>query len=233
MEDSRQAQGKLGIVVGIEMEADCLRPAFPAAAPPLIAISGANSARAGAAAQALVEEGAQYLLSFGLAGGLDPRRRPGTLVVASSVIAPDSRRFACDAGWRKRLIGAGRDGPPLLIAELAGSDAPVAGPPDKRRLFETTRAAAVDMESHVVAAVAARAGLPFLAVRAIADPADRTIPRAALAGVAPDGRQRPLAVLVHLLGRPWETVALLRLALDSRAALAVLRRVARGGALFP
>lgn len=234
MEGCRQAEGRLGIVVGLEMEAGCLRPAFPPAAPPpLIAVSGANSARAGTAARALVREGAKYLLSFGLAGGLDPRRQPGTLIVASSVIAPDGHRFACDPGWCARLLGMGRDGPPLLVAELAGSDTPVAGPPEKLRLFKATRAAAVDMESHVVAAVAAQAKIPFLAVRAVADPAHRAIPEAALAGVAPDGRQQPLRVLIRLLGKPWETAALLRLAIDSRAALAVLRRVARTGVLFP
>jgi hopanoid-associated phosphorylase len=234
MESPRQVQGRLGVVVGLEMEADCLRPAFPATAqPPLIAISGANSARAGAAAQTLIEQGVSHLLSFGLAGGLDPRHQPGTLIVASCVIAPGGRRFLCDPEWSERLLGVSRDGPGLLITELAGSDRPVAGLQEKRRLFEATRATAVDMESHVVAAVAAEARIPFLAIRAIADPAQRAIPRAALAGVAPDGRQQPLAVLVRLLGRPWEIAPLLRLALDSRAAIAALRRVACRGVLFP
>ena len=44
---------------------------------------------------------------------------------------------------------------------------------DKRILYEASSAVAVDMESYAVAGVAAGAGVPFVAARAIADPAGR------------------------------------------------------------
>ena len=53
----------------------------------------------------------------------------------------------------------------------------VAGIADKAQLFARVGAAAVDMESGVVARAAARAGVPFLAIRAIADAANTGIPR--------------------------------------------------------
>ena len=82
------------------------------------------------------------------------------------------------------------------------------------------------MESHAVAAAAARAGVPFIAVRAIADPAERAIPTSALAGLAPDGSTRPIAVVARLALRPWQIAGVIRLAADSAAALAALRGVA-------
>jgi adenosylhomocysteine nucleosidase len=89
----------------------------------------------------------------------------------------------------------------------------------------------VDMESHVVAAVAAAAGLPFLVIRAIADPAGRALPAAALAGLSPDGGTRPWTVLLALARSPGQLIALIRLAGDSAAGIAALGRV--GGRLGP
>jgi hypothetical protein len=82
------------------------------------------------------------------------------------------------------------------------------------------------MESHGVGAAAAAAGLPFIVVRAVADPARRALPPAALAGIGQDGRRRPLAVLLRLALRPLDIGDVLRLAGDSRAALRSLGRVA-------
>ena len=71
-----------------------------------------------------------------------------------------------------------------------GSERIVATAADKRALFEATGAQAVDMESHEVAAVAAAAGLPFLVIRALADPYDQVIPQVAREALRPDGRVR-------------------------------------------
>jgi hypothetical protein len=63
-------------------------------------------------------------------------------------------------------------------------------------------------------------------VRAIADPASRAIPAAALAGLGPDGRRRPFSVLVRLLVNPAQISGIVRLAGDSRAARCSLARAA-------
>ena len=57
----------------------------------------------------------------------------------------------------------------------------------KAALHSATGALAVDMESHVAAAFAAAHGLPFAALRVISDGADRALPKAAQAGMKPDG----------------------------------------------
>ena len=95
---------------------------------------------------------------------------------------------------------------------------------EKADLFESSGAAAVDMESHAVAAVARKYSLPFLPVRAVADPATRSVPEFALTALSPGGRIRPGAVIARLLARPWEIRELLGLAVETRAAMASLRR---------
>ena len=48
---------------------------------------GGTPAGAAAAARALIEEGATALVSFGLAGGLDPELRPGRVLIPSIILA--------------------------------------------------------------------------------------------------------------------------------------------------
>ncbi|MGE5146054.1 MAG: nucleoside phosphorylase [Candidatus Eiseniibacteriota bacterium] len=224
---------RIGIVVGLVREAEALAPALRALSSidrPLLFCSGGSVERARFGVERMIEDGVAGLLSFGMAGGLDPALKAGDLLVADRIVAAaDGASHAGDAAWAAALV-APRDEAPgcpeCRLAVLAGVDEPVVTVEAKRRLAERTGAVAVDMESHVVAEAAARHGLPFIALRAIADPAGRTIPSAALAGLAPDGGTRPLAVMARLALRPWQIPAVMRLAADSAAALGALRGVA-------
>jgi hypothetical protein len=109
---------------------------------------------------------------------------------------------------------------------LAGSARLLASPAAKAVLHATSGAHALDMESHLVAAAAAAAGVPFLVVRAIADPVGRALPPLAQSALGPEGEMRPAAVLAGLLRRPQDLAALLRLGRDSARGFASLRRVA-------
>ncbi|MGH6905200.1 MAG: hypothetical protein ACREIR_20960, partial [Geminicoccaceae bacterium] len=163
----------------------------------------------------------------GLAGGLAPELRPGDLLLPETVAAPDEPTLAADPPWRERLRAAfERGGLRATGGALAGSDRIVATTRDKRALLEATGALAVDMESHAIAAVASGAGVPFVILRAIADPHDRVIPQAALEALRPDGRVRPASVLGGVIREPRQLIALLRLGRDTAAALATLRRAA-------
>jgi hypothetical protein len=71
--------------------------------------------------------------------------------------------------------------------------------------------------------------LPFAALRAIADPAERTVPAAATAAMVPGGAIAARKALLPLLHDPTQLPALLRVALDARCAL---RALARGGRLL-
>jgi hypothetical protein len=65
-----------------------------------------------------------------------------------------------------------------------------------------------------------------MVLRVILDSAGRAIPWSAQAGLGRDGRARALPVLARLATRPQELPALLRLARETRQALAVLSGLA-------
>ena len=221
---------RLGVITGLAREADCLQGLDDTH----VQCAGADTERARRRAQALVDGGARALLSFGICGGLDPGLRPGTVIIATGVIAPDGMRFAVDTGWRTAITEALAATVECTSAPLAGCDRPLGAIGDKRDMFEATGAGGVDMESHAVAEVAARASVPFAAIRAVADGAGRVVPSAALDCVDEAGHPRPLAVIAGLVLKPWQVAGMVALALDARAALDALGRVAlRRGAFVP
>ncbi len=215
-------------------EAAIVRRAVAAsgATAPLVHCAGPGPDRAARAAHALLAEEVGALLSFGVAGGLDPGMRPGTVVVAARVIIPDGSALDCDAEWHDRVLGSQPAGVTMVSNTLAGSVRPLRSAKDKAALFEATNAAAVDMESFVVARVAHDAGIPFLGVRAIADAASRGVPEAWLRALGADGRIVPLLALVTLMMDLGSLAELVLVARDGRAAFAALRRVALLGPGF-
>jgi adenosylhomocysteine nucleosidase len=212
----------IGVVTGLVAEARCLRQGQNR-----FVCTGGDSARARAGAERLVAQDVCALCSFGLAGGLHPGLPSGSLLLPERVITPSGALIETDTVWRERLdylaVTEGLDPKRLTVL---GSDEVAATPAAKAALFETTGAAAVDMESHAVGEVAMAARLPFVVVRVIADTHDEMIPNAARGALGEDGHIRPLAVLLELLRRPQETGPLIRLGRGSGRALSALRRVA-------
>lgn len=224
MSDTRTKPLRLGVITGLTKEIACLRPDKRADGLQIWceAVAGQPD-RAAEVARAMVAEGAGGLMSFGVAGGLDPSLGPGLVVIADQVVDLEGRSFPCHGPWvdaLMRLDGAFDSG------ALLGSDQPILTPQHKQHLFRRSQALAVDMESHAVAEVAKETGVPFIAIRAIGDPAARAVPSSALAGLGPDGNTRALPVLFNLLRRPADVIAIWRLAGDTNRALKALREVA-------
>lgn len=220
---------KIGIVVGMKAEAErALAPslALPVAFQPKVFVSGASPTRAYEGAKALIVEGVDALLSFGLAGGLDPMLSTGDIVVAELVVLPDGSRVGTDATWRAQLrealVGLGR----ISVGDIVGQDRAITTTREKAVLELRTGAGAVDMESHATARAAREAGLPFMALRVILDPASRSIPWTALAGLGPDGDTRLWPVIGRLIIKPWELPGLVALGRAQAQALDVLGRLA-------
>ena len=161
------------------------------------------------------------LLSIGIAGALDPGLLVGDVVVGSSV---DGRLCDCDylAAFFRLPSEAGDDDNRFICASVVGSPTPAVTAAAKAAFRAATGAAAVDMESHVVARVAAAHALPFAVLRVISDTATRDLPPAACVPLTDTGGVRLGAVLGALLRHPGQIGALLTLARDTRAALAVL-----------
>jgi adenosylhomocysteine nucleosidase len=213
----------LGILAGLQSEARCLSGLTP---PHTVMLSGARLEGARRAARQLVEAGASHLMSFGLAGGLDPALPPGTLLLPRKLLTAAGAAIAVDAAWHARAAALLASLMPATAAML-GTDTAVVTAAAKAVLHGESGAAAVDMESHVLAAAAP--DLPLLIVRVVADSATDALPPAALVGIKPDGSTDLLAVLRSVLRRPGQIPALLRLGKAAAKAEATLREAARLG----
>jgi adenosylhomocysteine nucleosidase len=220
-----------GFVTGLAIEASVLRRGAAGHDPEIatrIVCAGADAARARRLAEDLLAAGACALVSYGVAGGLDPALEPGDVVLPEAVIAPGGAVLATDAAWRARLLeAASLEGLQLRGGGLAGSDQAVATVSAKRALFAASGAVAVDMESHSVALAARAAGVPLLVLRSVIDPAGRALPKAVIGSIAPNGRARTGLVTARLMLRPWETPQVHRLRRDMDAALGALRAITK------
>ena len=163
---------------------------------------------------------AAAIISFGVAGGLDPSLKPGDLRVASGVVTADGSRYPADPGWSTRL--SARLG--VSIGLFASVDVPLADVAGKAALHARTGAATVDMESHVAAMAAQAVGVPFAALRAVTDTADRSLPHAAIVGMRADGGVDLPAIFASLTKKPGQMPGLIRTGLDARKAFAALLR---------
>jgi len=219
----------------------------------LVVAGGGDSVRLARELEEAADD-AESVISMGLCGALDSALKPGAWVVASEVIfnplvpakagirafLPDSPSpadspeknlgprfrgderniFRTDPQWSKTLVGALRaqSGPVL------GSGTMIADADAKRAARAATGAVTVDMESHVAAAVAARHNLPFAAARVVSDAADRSLPKAAQAGMAADGRMDLGAVLKALAADPRQLPALIGVGFEAEVAFRELGR---------
>lgn len=197
----------------------------------IVACTGADPRRAREEAGQLVSQGATALVSFGLAGGLCPSLRAGDLVCAERVVLPGGLAVAVDADWRRAVLARAQPLRDALGGAMAGVDRLLVTTEEKC-LAAASGAVAADMESHAVALAAEEAGVPFIVLRAVSDPAGRALPSVARVALKPGGRVDAQAVAMALVRRPSEWPAVARLALDTRAAMATLRGAVGVGALL-
>lgn len=163
------------------------------------------------------------VISFGVAGGLDPSLKSGDVVVATEVMAGDTRFLAGAALNEEMVASAALKRRRIVRGGLAGVEEVVIARAGKAALRSETGAAAVDMESHIAAAYAAEADLPFAALRVIADPATRTLPELAKNAVKPNGDIDLRKVLRGLARNPKTLRALVSTGIDFNRALRSLR----------
>jgi hopanoid-associated phosphorylase len=187
---------------------------------PRVSVIYDHASRLVASLEAAVGRGACGIISFGIAGGLAPDLVVGDWVVGSCV-RTDQGCFPTDHLWTRRLLAAL---PGAIHADIVGADTAIAAPLEKRRLHARSRAAVVDMESHIAARIAAAHRLPFAAFRVVIDPAHRHLPPAAVIGLRHDGTPDVPAVLRSITRRPTQLPALVGTALAARVAWAALRR---------
>jgi len=117
----------------------------------------------------------ERLIVVGFSGGLSPALAPGSLVVSRQVLDGSTPAPSPD---------------PALVDELAGQDGALAGTiVTSERLLWTSQSkaavwstipqhspAAVDLETAAIASEASSRGVPYVAIRAVSDPAEESLP---------------------------------------------------------
>jgi adenosylhomocysteine nucleosidase len=203
--DSDRRATRTGVVVGLAAEARIARRLGYA-----VEIGGGTAQGAAAAAERLAASGVSALVSFGLAGGLNPTLRPGTIIIPSAVwldgaIATTDPELSDTLGQRTahRLLAG------TQIASTAGG---------KAALRKATGSDAIDLETAGLVRVAMTRGLAFAVLRAVCDPAWRDLPPAAVAALSPGGRIVFSRLVRSVSRRPSQIATLLALAADAIAA---------------
>ena len=203
-------------VTGTRREASALR----GLGVEVIAVGGSGEALDAA----LVEQGASLaaIISFGMCGALGPDLRLGDWVIGTEVCGDVSA--PCDAEWisdlSKRLPQA-RSGSCYADGRL------IADSQEKQELFRKHGAIAADMESHHVAKVAARLGIPFAILRCISDEAGANLPPAIAVAMRPDGGLALGAIVKSVVMNPAQLPELMRSIPSFNRAFASLKTGAR------
>ena len=193
----------------------------------LLKVAGIGAEQAHAAAEMLLAKGVTALLSWGTGGALQPQLSAGNLILPKKIIGLRQRIFLTENSWHDRLVRRLTGHLAIYTEPLAQSPTVLTNPSEKLDFFNQNGAIAVDMESGSVAEVASRANLPFMAIRAIADSSDMTIPQSGPNAIDKYGRLRPFHLLLSLLRRPADFLHLNRLRRNFTAARTTLSAVAR------
>jgi adenosylhomocysteine nucleosidase len=156
------------------------------------------------------------IVSWGLAGAVRDDLNVGDWIIGTGVTG--GFNATCDAGWRERIAAA----LPGARQGRIHADGILADPTRKRSL-SAKGAIAVDMESHVVARVAAAHRLPFVIVRVVSDAVDDALPPAVRVAMGPRGTTDYRRLLASLARHPGQVPAFTAFAWRSIGCLRVLR----------
>jgi len=181
---------------------------------------GGNSERLGGTLAKLAT-GADGIISFGMAGALDPSLAIGDWVIGERLTG--SFDAECDERWAAALA---QSIPTARLGPIHADGRLIADPAEKYALA-MTRALAADMESHIAARAAAQAGLPFAVLRCISDTAGHALPPAIGVAMRADGGLALGAIIKSIIKYPAQIPDLMRTFSGFNRAYAALGRGAQ------
>jgi adenosylhomocysteine nucleosidase len=140
--------------------------------------------------------------SLGFAGGLHPDLPVGDLVCPARVLHDAGPAREAPPAQERVLRELAAAGCGVHGGSLLTVDAPLRTPEAKRAAAGRTGAVAVDMEAAGVASAAAALGLPWLALKAVLDPADAPLPARLARCTTAQGNPRWRGILAALVAGP-------------------------------
>jgi hopanoid-associated phosphorylase len=162
------------------------------------------------------------VISFGIAGGLNPALIPGHVIAADAVVS-QVHRWPTNPDITDAMVAELQAaGLSVLRASIVGVDEALLDPQAKAISRQRTGGAIVDMESHIAAEYAAERKLPFAALRVVCDPSERSLPPLVNQALTPDGKVDYKNVFSSLMRQPGQVSDLFRLMFDSQTAFGAL-----------
>jgi adenosylhomocysteine nucleosidase len=192
--------GRILAVTGTKREASVLR----GLGVDVIAVGGSVAALEGALANARAPFAG--MISFGMAGALNPDLGLGDWVIGTGLAGGAD----CEASWAKSLA---LHLPKAKLGPIYADGRLISDPAEKHAISQRTGALAADMESHLVAQAAAKAGVFFAVLRCISDEADFALPPAIAVAMKPDGGLALGAVLASIMRNPLQIPDLVKISL--------------------
>lgn len=176
-------------------------------------VTGVGAMNAHRAAEAVISREYSFCIAAGFAGALKSTIKVGDVVAAMKVQPCGSGRVA---GCARNLVWDAKADGAIEIATLLTADHVVRTAEEKASLAPF--AAAVDMESYSIIAVAHTKKLPALAIRVISDSFNRDLPVQIDTMVDEKGRVSIGGVVRYVARHPMSLPAIIRLGRDSRTA---------------
>ena len=219
---------KIGFITGLETEAIILQKIVHYAKSEIIWV-GNKQGSAYTQANTLVKNGCEILISFGIAGALDPQLSAGDLVIPKSVTDAECNTFSTDYNLYQKISRHFSNKFKVSGGTLFGSETIIWDADEKKHLFNKYNTNIVDMESFGVARAANENNCSFLIVRSISDIANQSLPKESLKSIDLNNNIKLGNILIDLAKNPNEIPSLLRLAQNSRKAHVCLQKVAKLG----
>lgn len=137
------------------------------------------------------------LVSFGMCGAIDRSLRLGQWIVGKRLLG--SYQARCDEAWVAAMAARM---PRARVGAIYADGTLLSEQGEKSYRSWSSAALAADMESHIVAAAAMRANLPFLILRCVSDIAEVELPPAVDVMMGPQGEVAVGAVLRSVAAIP-------------------------------
>lgn len=172
--EARELEGRLSGTVTIRGDGLVVRQGRLQGKHVAICRCGPGRKAAAKATEALISgHHPRWVLAAGLAGGLSSELKRNDVLMADHLVDVSGNRLAIDLKVDAESVAAI---PGVHVGRLLTADRIIRLPDEKLALGQKHDAVAVDMESFAVAEVCRARHVPFLAVRAISDPADEELP---------------------------------------------------------
>jgi adenosylhomocysteine nucleosidase len=216
----------IGLVAALPAEVACLTqaritPGVPFQINPHLTgiVCGTGASRAAKATETLLARNVQGFISWGTAGALTRELAPGDLLLPGTVLSGDGQQLATDGGWTTGLLQTLQSHPVKIHTGMLAETGGILKSPEEKKAFHArTGAGAVDMETAAILKAALAHNLPGIAIRAVVDGCDDSLPVEILRHTDDYGRPDVLHIVLEIIRRPRLLPPLLKLRNGMQAA---------------